>query len=154
MNLPTPPAPPPGSRQPVSTDLSGSVIYTESEADSNPGRRIVRVTNSRNGKVLADSCKVANSAAARSVGLLNRSSLQHGEGLLIRPCKGVHTFFMRFAIDVLFLDSEGRVLRVYHAMRPWRLSKVVWRSAQVIELPAGTARETDTREGDSLVLED
>ena len=113
----------------------------------------MNVANARNGQVLADDCRVASSFVARGLGLLRHSHLPVGQALLIRPCSSVHTFFMRFPIDVLFLDAQGRVIRIYHLMRPWRSSSIVRGAKQVLELPAGTAERTGTREGDVLVLE-
>ncbi len=113
----------------------------------------MRVINSRNGNVLAQDCVVATSIVARAVGLLGRSSLAAGEGLLIRPCSAVHTFFMRFPIDVLFLDADGRVLRAYAPLRPWRATALVRGAKQALELPAGTIARSDTRVGDCLLIE-
>ncbi|MDQ3855874.1 MAG: DUF192 domain-containing protein [Chloroflexota bacterium] len=113
----------------------------------------MRITNSRTGEVLADRCKLARSPVARAVGLLNRSALERGEGLLLRPCSSVHCFFMRFPIDVAFLDGKGQVLKVYEPMKPWRASTIVRRAKQTLELPAGVLRQTGTRVGDVLVIE-
>lgn len=113
----------------------------------------MRVTNSRNGNVLAEDCMVASSIVARTVGLLGRSSLPAEEGLLIRPCSGMHTFFMRFPIDVLFLDAGGRVLRAYAALRPWRATALVRGAKQALGLPAGTIPRSNTQVGDCLLIE-
>ncbi len=80
------------------------------------------------------------------MGLLGRSSLPADEGLLLVPAWSIHTWFMRFPIDVVFLDAEGRVLRVVERMRPWRLVSVR-RARAVIELAAGVAARLDIREG-------
>jgi uncharacterized membrane protein (UPF0127 family) len=82
--------------------------------------------------------QVADSFWSRGRGLLGRSALAPQQGLLIRPCSSVHTFFMRFAIDVVYLDREWRVTKVAADLKPWRLS---WgRGANmVLELPAGEA---------------
>lgn len=113
----------------------------------------MRVTNQKNGNVVADSCRLATSMVARGVGLLNRSSLPQGEGLLIRPCSSVHCFFMRFPIDVLFLDAEGRILKLYAPLKQWRSSSWVRGAKQTLELPAGTIAKTGTSVGDVLLLE-
>lgn len=80
------------------------------------------------------------------MGLLGRSSLPADEGLLLVPAWSIHTWFMRFPIDVVFLDAEGRVLRVVERMRPWRLVSVRHARA-VVELAAGVAARLDIREG-------
>ncbi len=87
---------------------------------------------------------------ARGVGLLDRSGLDAGEGLLLKPCSSVHCFFMRFAIDVAFLDAEGKVLKVYDSMKPWRASTIVRGAKQTLELPAGVLSASDTVVGDVL----
>lgn len=74
---------------------------------------------------------------SRSRGLLGRSSMEAGEGLWIVPCPMIHTFFMKFAIDVLFLDKTLKVVRVIENLKPWRLSPWVWSARSVLELPAG-----------------
>ncbi len=110
----------------------------------------VEVVNTRSAAMLSDRCKLATSIPARSVGLLNRSSLEEGEGLLIRPCSSVHCFFMRFPIDVLFLDKEGRVLKMYTPLKQWRATSIVRGAKQTLELPAGTVARTGTQVGDVL----
>jgi uncharacterized membrane protein (UPF0127 family) len=85
-------------------------------------------------------------------GLLGRSELAPGEGLLIRPAPSVHTFFMRFPIDVVFLGGDLRVLRVRSDLRPWRMAGQRGARA-VLELPAGEADRRGIRPGDRLVIE-
>jgi len=101
--------------------------------------------------VLSDQCRFANSAWKRLVGLLNRKSLAHGEGLLFDRCYGIHTFGMRFAIDVLFLDQNLRVLRTVEALPPLRTCAVK-RAVYVLELPVGTIRQSHTEAGDQIQL--
>ncbi len=112
----------------------------------------VVVVNTRNAALLSDRCKLATSIPARTMGLLNRSSLETGEGLLIRPCSSVHCFFMRFPIDVLFLDKENRVLKMYAPLKQWRASCIVRGAKQTLELPAGTIGRTGTEVGDVLQI--
>ena len=83
-------------------------------------------------------------------GLLGRDSLPDGAALVIEPCTSIHTFFMRFSIDAAFLDRAGRVVRAISNLRPWRATRIYPKAAMVVELPAGTLRRTDTREGDAL----
>lgn len=81
----------------------------------------------------------AESMASRMVGLLGKPELPAGAGLLIVPCNQVHTFGMKFVIDVVFLDSSQRILKICHNLKPWRLSPLVWRAKAVLELRAGEA---------------
>jgi hypothetical protein len=99
--------------------------------------------------MLANAADIADTSAKRRTGLLKHTSLLQGEGLLIDPCEGVHTFWMRFPIDVLYLSRQKKVLKVRHAMAPFRVSLCL-RANAVLELPAGTAAETGTVKGDVL----
>lgn len=112
----------------------------------------MRIENATRQHVLASSAELADTLWARLRGLLGRSALAPGHGLLIRPCQGVHTMFMRFPIDVLHVDAEGRVCRAVEGLRPNRVGPLVWRSRYVVELPAGTLRATGTRVGDQLTI--
>jgi uncharacterized protein len=84
-------------------------------------------------------------------GLLGRSGLEQGEGLLLRPASSIHTFFMRFPIDVVFLGSDGRVLKVVPELAPWRTASARGAKA-VVELPAGEAERSRLRPGIRLKL--
>jgi len=99
--------------------------------------------------VLATCMEVADSAAKRNKGLLGRERLAPGEGLWIRPCEAVHTFWMRFPIDLIYLDRKNRIRKLVSALPPWRLSGCVW-AHSVLELPSGTIRNTRTQPGDTL----
>jgi uncharacterized protein len=111
----------------------------------------VRVLNRSRGLVLAERAEVAANPWRRLRGLLGRPPLESGQGLLIRPCQGVHTLGMSYPLDVVHLDRDGQVLRVLQRLEPWRLGPLVWRSYQVLELPPGGAAETVA--GDLLTLE-
>lgn len=102
--------------------------------------------------ILGDRVALARSPLARLRGLLNRQGLEAGEGLLLRPCNGVHTYFMRFAIDVVFLDSDGVVLRIERSMRPQRMVPLVRRAKQALELPAGATAAVDLGVGSRLAI--
>jgi uncharacterized protein len=102
-----------------------------------------------NGDVVVDRCVVADSPAARMKGLLGRSELRPGEGLLLRPASAVHTCFMRFPIDAVFLDAALRVVGISDELRPWRAAS--WRGARaVLELPAGESTRRGLEVGDQL----
>lgn len=94
---------------------------------------------------------LADDAASRSRGLLGRDAMAREEGLWIVPCPMIHTFFMRFAIDVLFLDRGLRVVRVLEGLKPWRVSPWVFRAHSVLELAGGTLRGT-VGTGDQLEI--
>lgn len=107
----------------------------------------LRVTNVTRGSVLATHLDVAASGPKRRKGLLGREGLSPGEGLWIIPCESVHTFFMRFPIDLVYLDRENRIKKVRNRVGAWRLS-VCFSAHSILELPAGTVRGTETRRGD------
>jgi uncharacterized protein len=103
------------------------------------------------GTVVCPACVVADRPHTRLRGLLGRDGLRAGEGLLIRPTSAIHTFFMRFAIDVVFIDRAGVVLKVVSALRPWRFAGS--RGARgALELRAGEAAMRGIRPGDELRL--
>jgi len=117
--------------------------------------QIVTVRNHTKGNVVLGSQIVwAGTSAARRRGLLGRDSLGPDEGIYIVPCEWVHTFGMRFPIDIAFLHRDGRVLAVQHALKPRRLSKLIFRADGVLELAAGRLSETKTCAGDMIVFEE
>jgi uncharacterized protein len=114
--------------------------------------RVTRIENATRGTLLAERAEVADNPWRRLKGLLGRSELAQGEGLLIRPCQGVHTWFMAFPIDVLHVDREGTIRQIMAEMAPNRVGPLVWGSSYVVELPAGTALASGTCVGDRIAL--
>jgi uncharacterized membrane protein (UPF0127 family) len=104
-----------------------------------------------NGEVVCDDCVVADSPVSRMKGLLGRKELHPGEGLLLRPAGSIHTFFMRFPIDAVFLDEGLRVLGISDDIRPWRAASK--RGARVVlELPAGESARRGLETGETLSI--
>jgi uncharacterized membrane protein (UPF0127 family) len=103
------------------------------------------------GAVLCERCVAADTPLARMRGLLGRKELPRGEGMLLRPAASVHTAFMRFPIDVVFVDRNGRVLDIARSVRPWRAAACKGAKA-VVELAAGECSRRDIEVGDDLVL--
>ena len=93
---------------------------------------------------------MAETSFTRLVGLLGRKGLESDTGLWIRPSSGVHTFGMRFPIDVIALDRKLRVRAIWTKLRPWRISGVSWRIHSVIELPIGSIERGEVQPGDQL----
>jgi uncharacterized membrane protein (UPF0127 family) len=100
--------------------------------------RFVTVIDTNRDTVLADRVQVANTSLTRLFGLLGRRSLDAGRGLWIKPSSGVHTFGMMFPIDVIGLDKQLRVIKLWPNLVPWRVTSVSTRLRSVVELPAGT----------------
>lgn len=97
--------------------------------------------------------QAATDALSRLRGLIGHPPLGPGEGTLLSPCQGVHTFFMRFPIDVVYVDGQGKVVGLAPALRPNRVGPVVPQARFVLELPAGTIQETGTTLGDRLEVQ-
>ena len=108
------------------------------------------LVNAETGTHVAGRVTAAVDSASRNRGLLGRHGLDD-EALVIAPCNAVHTFFMKFAIDVLFVDKQGRVTRVVHGVRPWRITGAL-RAFATIELAAGTAARAGVVAGQQLEL--
>ena len=119
------------------------------DADHDGRMEVVNVTR---GTVLATDLETADTGAKRNKGLLGRKSLNAGEGLWIVPCESVHSFFMKFTIDVLYLDRTKKVRGMRQKMKPWRVSACL-PAHSVLELPAGMIEQTGTQKGDQLALE-
>jgi uncharacterized protein len=109
------------------------------------------LVNSRSRRPLAHSVTGAFDSNSRRTGLLGRDGLDQGHALIIAPTSAIHTFFMRFAIDVAFVRRDGRVVGIRHGMKPWRIAVALGAHA-AIELPAGTLADSDTVRGDTLVI--
>ncbi len=114
-----------------------------------PASERLKVTNLTRNTVLATRMEVASTSAQRSKGLLGRNGLAPGGGLWIIPCESVHTFFMRFPIDLVYLDRKNRIKKVRSEVGPWRIS-ACFSAHSVLELAAGAIRSTETRRGDTL----
>jgi uncharacterized membrane protein (UPF0127 family) len=103
------------------------------------------------GAVVVERCLVADSPFARMRGLLGRRELPSGEGVLLRPAASIHTFFMRFPIDAVFLGADGEVLRIAPSVRPWRTAAKRGARA-VLEVAAGECERRGIRPGDRLEM--
>ena len=109
------------------------------------------VWNLRTGAAVATRLITAFDSDSRRQGLLGRRGLAAGEGLVLAPCSSIHTAFMRFPIDLVFVARDGRVLKTAVAVRPWRI-RLAWRAFAVVELPAGSLEHSGTAPGDVVVL--
>ncbi len=108
--------------------------------------------NVTKGVALASELEIATSFAARSQGLLGRSGLKPDTGLLIDPCSSIHMWFMRFPIDVVFLDGKNRVVGLRRNVKPWGMAWS-WRGVKTIELPVGVIATTRTQIGDIVAFQ-
>lgn len=113
----------------------------------------LRVEHAGNGRMLVVRGRVANNPWTRLVGLMGKKELPEGDGLLIERSRSIHTHFMRFPIDVLFMGPDDTVVDVEEAMKPWRIRMSKSGARYVVEVPAGTLRRTDTKVGDKLIVD-
>lgn len=107
----------------------------------------------KSGMELVGNLMVADSIFTRMKGLLGRDSLPEGSGLWLKPCKGIHTFGMQFAIDIVFLDKENRVVELISEIGPNRMTSIFSNASTVLELPAKTLSGTNLLKGDMLIIE-
>lgn len=105
----------------------------------------------RPGEAIAE-LEIAITSADRRRGLLGRTELRPGNGMLLSPCRSVHTWFMRFAIDVIFADGRQQIVKIAHAVPPYRIVWGGWRTQTTIELAAGAARAHDLRAGTTIAI--
>jgi hypothetical protein len=111
-----------------------------------------QLVNRRNGRVVADTVLTAFDSESRRKGLLGRDSLASGAALVIAPTNAIHTWFMRFPIDVAFITRDGRIVKAVQRLPAWRMSMAL-RGYAVIELPEGALASSDTVAGDLLALD-
>lgn len=111
---------------------------------------VICAVNARTGTTLGEEIRVAQDWLSRSRGLLGRTALRPGEGLLIRPCNSIHMFFMKCAIDVLFLDKNGKVVGIRENLKPWRMAGELVLGHSVIELSEGQIEKKDIKIGDLI----
>jgi len=112
--------------------------------------QLVRITNRTRGTIVGESVEIANTSLTRLWGLLGRAGLNAGGGLWIKPSSGVHTFGMKFSIDVVGLDKDLRVVKIWPDVVPYRVTSVSLRVSSVIELAAGRIRACSLQVGDRL----
>jgi uncharacterized membrane protein (UPF0127 family) len=96
---------------------------------------------------------MATTLSERVIGLMFKKKLENAEGLLIEPCNSIHTCFMRFSLDIVFISSQNRVVRIIRGMKPWRMTRMYFTAKKTLELPAGTL-PLDLKVGDSLEFKD
>ncbi len=113
----------------------------------------MRLINQTQSTILATNVSMANNPLKRIKGLLGKKNFLRGEALIIKPCNSVHTFFMHFSIDLLFVNKDYKIIKVLPAFAPNKISGIYWKSSLVIELPCGTINLTKTQNKDQLQLE-
>ena len=115
--------------------------------------RFIAASNDRTGASLGTHVRVADRMASRLRGLLGYPEPQPGQGLLLRPCNGIHMFGMRYPLDVVFLARDGTVIRACESLAPGRAVPWGRRAHEALELPSGTIAATGTQVGDRINIE-
>ena len=110
----------------------------------------VKVVNQTRGLTIAGEAGLADNIWTRLRGLLGRPPLQPGQALVIRPSTSIHTWFMTYPMDALYLAADGEVLACVEDMKPFRFGPIKSRCRAVVEMPAGTIRHTGTMLGDRI----
>lgn len=113
----------------------------------------MRIVNKTNGFVLAEDVVIAKTPFKRMLGLLMKREFRRGQALILKPCNSIHTFFMGFHIDVLFIDKNNRIVKALPNLKSFRISGIYFNAVLAIELPIGTILSTFTQEGDTLLFE-
>jgi len=112
----------------------------------------MRIKNLTSQISLASNCEIADNFYTRFKGLIGRRSFPEGCGMLIRPCNSIHMFFMKFPLDIVFVDKTNTVVSVLENIKPWQISPIVRNAYYTIELPVGTITGSSTKPGDKLLL--
>ncbi len=112
----------------------------------------MKIINLSKQAALAEEATLADTFLSRLKGLLGRQSLGAGEALMLSPCDSVHTFFMRFAIDVAFLNKQNEIIGIYPCLKPWRITRIFFKASSCLELPAGVLHATQTQLGDHIEI--
>jgi uncharacterized membrane protein (UPF0127 family) len=112
----------------------------------------MRIINKAKDTTLATAVIIANTLLKRVKGLLGRKTINKGEALILNPCNSIHTCFMRFPIDVLFVNRQNQVVKALSSIKPFHLTPIYFNAHFAIELPAGTIQSTSTSQGDLLLI--
>ena len=110
----------------------------------------MKITNLTRKNILATNAKIASFFLARMIGLIGRKSLGASEALVITRCHSIHMFFMRFPIDVVFIDEKERVVGLVENIKPFQMSRIFWKANRAIELPVGTISKLGVKITDNL----
>lgn len=112
----------------------------------------MKIINTGNNSMISEDCKVADTFLSRFRGLMGKHELLPGSGLLIIPCKSIHMLFMKFPLDIIFINRDNVVVYIVEGIKPWRVSKIIKNAHSVLELPVGSIKILNTKLGDRIEL--
>jgi uncharacterized membrane protein (UPF0127 family) len=113
----------------------------------------LRVLNKTKHCIIASQAVLADTFFSRLKGLLGKNQLKEQEALIITQCNSIHMFFMKFAIDVIFVDKENHIVGLINEIKPFQLSPIFFKSCYAIEFAAGVIKNTNTQLGDLIELD-
>jgi hypothetical protein len=113
----------------------------------------VKITNQSKKTLITARARLADKFLPRLIGLLDRDALEPDEALVITRCQSIHMFFMRFAIDAVFVDADNRVVGLLEGIKPFRFSPIYWKASYCIELPVGSIQRSQSSLGDELKID-
>ena len=108
----------------------------------------MNIYNSSQNNLIAADVRVARNFFSRSIGLISKKILSDNEALIIKPCCSIHTLFMKFDIDVLFVNNKNEIIALYERVKPWRILPIHWNSSYVIELAPGSISNKNIKKDD------
>jgi len=113
---------------------------------------ILTIKNTKNNFILGNKIYLANNSITRLSGLMGKESFGEIDGMLIKPCNSIHTFFMKFPIDVIFISKDNKIIRVVENLKEWKISPIVFKAHSTLELPIKTIEKTNSEVGDILEI--
>lgn len=113
----------------------------------------MKIINLTKDTLVADEVTIADNFLSRTKGLLGKNALKENEALVIKPCNAIHTFFMRFSIDAVFLDKQNKVVAIKENLRPFKITPIYPKAFLVIELPIGKISNSSIQPNDQIKFE-
>lgn len=113
----------------------------------------VKIINQRSNEIIGSQIVYANTYYKRFIGLIGKNELNSNEGLFLTPCNSIHMMFMKFPIDLIFLDRKNKIVHITENIKPWQISRIVFRGQSVLEVAAGKVKETESKVGDRILIE-
>ena len=113
----------------------------------------MKIQISYGDKIISNNILIAETLVDRLIGLMFREKLVGSDGLLLNPCRSIHTFFMRYNLDIVFISSNNKVIKIIRDIKPWRMTWIYFRAHKTLELPSGKL-PMDLKEGDILEVKD
>jgi uncharacterized membrane protein (UPF0127 family) len=115
--------------------------------------KTLNIKNKTSNKVIGKQISVADNMVTRFFGLMGKKKLESQEGLFLTPCNSIHMMFMKFPIDVIFLDKNNKIVYTVENLKPWRVSPVIFKAQSALELPVGTITATESKIEDVLEIQ-